>query len=173
MKYYKDGGFYDQEIHSEAMENWEEFISNAAEITDERWQELLQAQSRGCTIQPDENGNPIAVEPTPPTLEEHKARAINQLWYNYKNHQQTYVDAEDLTLATVCAAQGSEKGAAVQMWVMNLWGQYYAAKDAITAAESEEALKAIDLTATGEPPYTIRELNEDAKNLLTQKELQS
>lgn len=98
------------------------------------------------------------------SLSELKEEAYNTLWSNYKTYQQTYVDAEDLTLAVVCASQGSQKGAAVQMWVMNLWAQYYNVKDAVTAAETEEALAAIDLTADsfGEPPYTIRELNEEA-----------
>ena len=98
------------------------------------------------------------------TLDELKAEAVNRLWRNYKAHQQKYVDAEDLTLATTCAANGSEKGSAVQLWVMNLWAQYYTVKDAISEAETEEALAVIDLTAEsyGEPPYTIRELNEEA-----------
>lgn len=102
------------------------------------------------------------------TLDERKAVAVNNLWKNYKAHQQKYVDAEDLTLATTCAANGSEKGSAVQLWVMSLWAQYYTVKDMISAAETEEALAEIDLTAEsyGEPPYTIRELNEEAAAFL-------
>lgn len=102
------------------------------------------------------------------TLDELKDRAVNQLWRNYKAYQQKYVDAEDLTLATLCAAKGSEKGSVVQMWVMSLWAQYYTVRDAISEAETEEALSAIDLTAEwyGEPPYTIRELNEEAAAFL-------
>lgn len=98
------------------------------------------------------------------SLEERKEEAYSRLWSNYKAHQTKYVDAEDLTLATICAAYGSEKGKAVQMWVMNLWAQYYTVKDAITAAGSAEALAAVDLTAeaVGVPLYTIRELNEEA-----------
>ena len=102
------------------------------------------------------------------TLDELKAEASNTLWRNYKTYQQQYVDAEDLTLATTCAANGSEKGSAVQLWVMQLWAQYYTVKDAITAPETADALAAIDLTADaiGEPPYTIRELNEEAAAFL-------
>ena len=98
------------------------------------------------------------------SLAELKEEAYQTLWRNYKTYQQTYVDAEDLTLATTCASQGSAKGTAVQMWVMNLWARYYTVKDAITAAETAEALAAVDLTAEafGAPPYTIRELNEEA-----------
>lgn len=97
-------------------------------------------------------------------LAERREEAYSELWSNYKAHQTKYVDAEDLTLATTCAAYGSEKGKAVQMWVMGLWARYYEVKDAVAAAETAEALAAIDLTAeaVGVPPYTIRELNEEA-----------
>ncbi|PWM76098.1 MAG: hypothetical protein DBX90_11850, partial [Lentisphaerae bacterium] len=69
------------------------------------------------------------------------------------------------TLATVCAANGSAKGAAVQAWVMNLWANYYQVKDAIEAAADADALAAIDLAPDPQdvPPYTIRELNEEAR----------
>ncbi|MDR9889522.1 tail fiber assembly protein [Pseudenterobacter timonensis] len=40
------------------------------EITPERFEELMQLQSSGLKISHDENGNPIAVEPPPPTKEE-------------------------------------------------------------------------------------------------------
>ena len=98
------------------------------------------------------------------SLETLKCETIDALWENYKKFQQKRVDAEDLTLATVCAANGSAKGVAVQAWVMRLWAQYYTVKDAVATAETAEALNAIDLTADsfGEPPYTIRELNEEA-----------
>lgn len=106
----------------------------------------------------------LVFEDDPSVFESQKTAAYDKLWSNYKTFQETYVDAEDLTLAVVCASKGSAKGAAVQMWVMGLWAQYYVVKDQIAAAQSEEALAAIDLTADsfGAPPYTIRELNEEA-----------
>ena len=177
MKYYKNGGFYDKEIHGLALaggdaeqleECWAAFIADAVEVSDEDWLGLINGQSEGKRIEPDENGYPVAVAPPEKTLDELKERAVNQLWRNYKAHQQKYVDAEDLTLATLCAAKGSEKGSVVQMWVMSLWAQYYTVRDAISEAETEEALSAIDLRAEsyGEPPYTIRELNEEAAAFL-------
>ena len=101
----------------------------------------------------------------PRPLAELRQEAAATLWANYKRHQQQYVDAEDLTLATVCAANGSAKGAAVQAWVMNLWANYYQVKDAIEAAADADALAAIDLAPDPQdvPPYTIRELNEEAR----------
>lgn len=97
-------------------------------------------------------------------LDDAKSKACNTLWKNYKAHQTKYVDAEDLTLASLCAAGGSAKGKAVQAWVMGLWKTYYTVKDLIATASTKEVLDAINLTATdyGEPPYTIRELNEEA-----------
>ena len=94
------------------------------------------------------------------------------LWSNYKTYQRTYVDPEDLTLANTCAAGGSEKGAAVQQWVLALWAKYYEVKDLLAAAETLEALRAVDIsTATlTPPPYTIRELNEEAAAFLEKAE---
>lgn len=177
MKYYKNGGFYDKEVHALGLaggdetkleETWAAFIADAVEVSDEDWQGLINGQSEGKRIEPDENGYPVAVAPPEKTLDELKAQAVNRLWRNYKTYQQKYVDAEDLTLATLCASQGSAKGSAVQLWVMNLWAQYYTVRDAITAAGTSDALAAIDLTAEsyGEPPYTIRELNEEAAAFL-------
>ena len=104
----------------------------------------------------------------PQSVEELRAQLENQLWVNYKAYQREYVDPEDLTLANTCAAGGSEKGAAVQQWVLALWAQYYTVKDQLAAAETLDALAAIDLTAEscGKPPYTIRELNEEAATFL-------
>lgn len=152
MIYWKNG-FYVSEV-TEAPEG-------ALEITEEIYRSLLAAQAGGATIETGADGFPVAVQPS---LAEKKADAENTLWRNYKTFQETYVDAEDLTLAVVCASKGSEKGAEVQMWVMGLWSQYYTVKDQIAAAQTDEELAAIDLTASsfGTPPYTIRELNEEA-----------
>ena len=91
-------------------------------------------------------------------------RPGSTLWSNYKTYQRTYVDPEDLTLANTCAVGGSEKGAAVQQWVLALWAKYYEVKDLLAAAETLEALRAVDISteALTPPPYTIRELNEEA-----------
>ena len=156
MRYYWKNGFY--------VEGIGEIPEGAVELTEERYRELLEGQSAGKVIVADESGAPMLTEYPKRSLTELKEEACQELWQNYKAWQQKYVDAEDLTLAVVCANGGSQKGAAVQMWVMELWAQYYTVKDAITAAETAEALAAVDLTADafGAPPYTIRELNEEA-----------
>lgn len=102
------------------------------------------------------------------TIEDMRQMNINILWRNYKNFQTTYVDAEDLTLATLCAQGGSDKGKAVQMWVMGLWQKYYQIKDLIESISDKTEFVGIDLSADsyGKPPYTIRELNEEASSFL-------
>lgn len=157
MKYYCENAFYAPELGP--------VPEGAVEISDERWQELLNAQTEGKRIVTGAGGQPVAEAFPEPTLDERKAVITDRLWRNYKTYQQKYVDGEDLTLAVVCASKGSAKGAAVQNWVMNLWARYYTVRDAVTAAETAEALEAIDLTpdAFGVPPYTIRQLNDEAK----------
>lgn len=108
----------------------------------------------------------------PQSVEELREQLGETLWSNYKTYQRTYVDPEDLTLANTCAAGGSAKGAAVQQWVLALWAQYYTVKDQLAAAETLEALREVDIS-TGSltpPPYTIRELNEEAAATLAQGE---
>lgn len=157
MKYYFGKAFYAPEIGP--------VPEGAVEITDDRWQELLRAQMNGKRIVTGKDGYPVAEDYPEPTLDERKAVITDRLWRNYKTYQQKYVDGEDLSLAIVCASKGSAMGAAVQNWVMELWARYYTVRDAVTAAETAEALEAIDLTpdAFGVPPYTIRQLNDEAK----------
>lgn len=167
MKYYwKDGGFYVDEIHFELDPETGEYTVRAGytEITEELYHTLLDGQAAGKRIVTGTDGLPELVDPPALSLDERKTAAVAELWSNYKQHQQKYVDAEDLTLAVVCAAKGSAKGAAVQAWVLSLWATYYQVKDVIEGAADAAALAAIDLVpeADNVPPYTIRELNEEA-----------
>lgn len=166
MKYYWKDGFYIDEIHFELDPETGEYTVPAgyAEITEELYRNLLDGQATGKRIVTNADGLPELTDPPARSLDERKTAAVAQLWSNYKRHQQKYVDPEDLTLAVVCAAKGSAKGAAVQAWVLALWAAYYQVKDAIEAAADAGALEAINLVPDAEnvPPYTIRELNEEA-----------
>lgn len=175
MKYFwKDGGFYIDEIHFELDPATGEYTvpSGYTEITAELYHSLLDGQAVGKRIVTGADGLPTLADPPALSLDERKAAAVATLWGNFKAHQQKYVDAEDLTLAVVCAAKGSTKGAAVQAWVLTLWAAYYQVKDAIEAAADVEALAAINLAPDAEnvPPYTIRELNEEATTATEQEE---
>ena len=166
MKYYWKNGFYVDEVHFDFEAETGEYTVPAGyvEITEELYRNLLDGQAAGKRIVTGADGLPELADPPALSLDERKAAAVAQLWSNYKAHQQKHVDAEDLTLAVVCAAKGSAKGAAVQAWVLSLWAAYYQVKDAVEAAADAGALAEIDLVPDAEnvPPYTIRELNEEA-----------
>lgn len=166
MKYFWKDGFYIDEVHFDFDAETGVYTVPAGyvEITQQLYRNLLDGQATGKRIVTGADGLPELADPPALSLDERKAAAGAQLWSNYKQHQQKHVDAEDLTLAVVCAAKGSAKGAAVQAWVLSLWATYYQVKDAIEAAADAAALAAIDLVpeADNVPPYTIRELNEEA-----------
>lgn len=166
MKYYWKDGFYIDEIHFDFDAETGEYTvpDGYVEIAGQLYHSLLDGQAAGKRIVTGADGLPELVDPPQRSLDERKTAAVAQLWSNYKRHQQKYVDPEDLTLAVVCAAKGSAKGAAVQAWVLSLWAVYYQVKDSIEAAADADALAAINLVPDAEnvPPYTIRELNEEA-----------
>ena len=99
-------------------------------------------------------------------LQDKKDRAINQLWSNYKAFQRRYVDPEDLTMASTLALANRPKGLAVRNWVFLLWDAYYVVRAQIVNATSVDAVNAIDISVKSDiPPYTIKELNEEAKEM--------
>lgn len=101
------------------------------------------------------------------TLDDLKIKAFYKLWKNYKTFQETYVDAEDLILAVICASYGSEKGKSIQMWVMNLWSKYYEIKNLIMKATTIDELNKIDfIVSFDKPQYTIEELNIEVNEYL-------
>ena len=173
MKYYWNNGFYIDEIHFNFNEETGEYTvpEGVKEITEERYRELLAGQETGKRIVTGSDGLPELAAPPEPTVEELREQLGDTLWSNYKTYQRTYVDPEDLTLANTCAAGGSEKGAAVQQWVLALWARYYEVKDLLAAAETLEALRAVDISTESltPPPYTIRELNEEAAAFLAKE----
>lgn len=106
------------------------------------------------------------IENSEQKLQDMKNRAINQLWSNYKAFQRKYVDPEDLTMASTLALAKKPKGIAVRNWVFLLWDAYYVVKAQIVNATSVDAVNAIDISVKlGIPPYTIKELNEEAKEM--------
>lgn len=104
------------------------------------------------------------------TFDEKKTNAVTELWQNYKDYQRKYVDPEDLTLANTLMIAKHPKGTAVTQWVLMLWARYYEVKASLEAAVDQASLSAIDLTADicGEPPFTIRELNAEAAEMMSE-----
>lgn len=63
--------WFSAELNAFFQSDWfEEQPAGTVEITESEFDELMQKQSTGLLISHDENGNPIAVEPPPPTKEE-------------------------------------------------------------------------------------------------------
>ena len=59
MKYYKNGGFYDKEVHALGLaggdetkleETWAAFIADAVEVSDEDWQGLINVRRRESAL---------------------------------------------------------------------------------------------------------------------------
>lgn len=64
-------GFYDMEIHGEAIPD------DVVEITEEEWRDLLQAQTEGKSITYDsKKKKPVATEPLPPSIEILRGRMV-------------------------------------------------------------------------------------------------
>jgi len=76
------GGFYAKEIHGTNIPK------DAVEITEEYWEKLLQEQSLGKQIVPDDKGYPILKDPPMPTQEEINA-------HNKKSRQKAYETETD------------------------------------------------------------------------------
>jgi hypothetical protein len=57
-------GFYDSSIHTPGQ-----IPSDAVALTAAEYRSVLEAQSRGKVIEPDDNGKPVAVDPPPLSAE--------------------------------------------------------------------------------------------------------
>lgn len=66
------GGFYDREIHGDAIP------ADAVEITEENHAALLAGQGRGKIIMADATGHPVLTDPPPPSLEQ--MAATERVW---------------------------------------------------------------------------------------------
>ena len=100
MKFYFEGAFYDPEINPEIPEG-------ALELTDEEHRALLEAQSSGKVIAPDESGAPVAADPPPPTPEETAKQQAQELYATLQRRAVMQAvpfedDATAYTLAPVC-----------------------------------------------------------------------
>ena len=70
-------------------------------------------------------------------------------------------------MATTLSLANKPKGTAVRNWVFQLWDAYYIVKAKIENATTVDEIENIDISVTiGAPPYSIKELNEEAKELL-------
>lgn len=119
-------GFYDPAIHGDNIP------ADAVEITAEQHAPLLESQSQGATIQPDDNGYPEAVFPPPPTREQIEAAIIADLSGCVQQHlddtakQRNYDGILSLcTYATSTNAQFAAEGQAGVTWRDAVWAKCY------------------------------------------------
>ena len=93
-----------------------------------------------------------------------KALVKQRLWEQCKNYMDARIPDSVLTVISNAAGYDSPKGLAVQRWVQEFWYPfYYDQATSIDRMTTEEQLNTytVDLTVYGEPPHTIREINEE------------
>ena len=115
-----NGGFYDSEIHGNAIP------ADAVEITVDEHAALLAGQSTGEVITADANGFPILSAPPPPTAA--------QLWTVYQGTAQAALTESDKTILR-CGENSVAVPAA--------WATYRKALRAIVAATSGDPTAAL------------------------------
>lgn len=143
---------------------------NTGMITEEKAQEWIYWTATPIPDNVDKNyaywNGKKWIENSDQKLQDLKDKTIHYLWSNYKAFQRRYVDPEDLTLATTLSLANKPKGTAIRNWVFQLWDAYYIMKGQIENATSVDVIENIDLAVTvGAPPYTIKQLNEEAKEM--------
>jgi hypothetical protein len=153
------GGFYLLEMHSE------EIPADAVEISAEEHSFLIEGQSKGKQIQPDENGYPILVDPPPIPVVERRATAKRAVDTAAGNARARYVSAgqlieEEYRLALQQTLQWRTAGSPAESVPQAI--QNWATAAGITA---EEAATSIEQTAAAWETVllTIRKLRLDGK----------
>ena len=140
-------GFYSTDIHGDKIP------SDAVEITEETWKDLLKAQSEGKNIVADENGNPYAKDPDAPTKDqtivEYEGAAQNNLdkiaqsWgYNSMDTAVSYANSTD--------AQYKADAEALIAWRDSYWAEAYTL-EAGTLPATAEAFVALLPDAPSKP----------------------
>jgi len=104
------GGFYAEDVHGK-----DGIPGDAFEITDEHWQELLQAQAQGKRIVPGTHGGPIAADPDPaPGLLIQRDNALRETdWLVARHRDEMELDPRQTTLT-------SQQYSALQEWRRSL-----------------------------------------------------
>lgn len=137
------GGFYSDSIHAE-------FPPDAVEVSDVEHANLMSAQAQGKVIGVAANGQPIALDQPPPTLERVKAllsAAVSKyvdaaaMALGYDNILSAISYADD---ATVPAYQA--QGQALRAWRANVWKDATSALNAITSASAAPTAAALVAT---------------------------
>jgi len=139
-------GFFDDEIHEEAMP------PDVVEVSDEQYAALFEAQARGQAIVPNAKGNPVAVDPqvllTPEQLAARLSYAVTAhvdgtartLGYDSIADAITYADEP-------AVPKYQAEGRALRAWRSLVWQAAVPVLDAVKSGTAQAPVAA-DLIAT-------------------------
>lgn len=104
------GGFYSEDIHGK-----DGIPGDAFELTDEEWQALLTAQSKGQQIVAGTHGGPIAVDrdPGPGLIVQRDQALLSTDWLVARHRDEVELDEHQTTLS-------AEQYSALQSWRRDL-----------------------------------------------------
>ena len=94
------------------------------------------------------------------TLDDFKYQKIERLWQAATDYEYCYIAYGGYTALLEAKLAGSSKATAFGEWIKQLWREYYARRDQVTASHSQEIIDLIneDFSTVGPPPYPIREV---------------
>lgn len=119
----RTGGFYDQEIHGDAIPD------DVVGITSQRHAELLDGQSLGRRIVPNEQGDPILADQPPLTIEQ-RAAIIERAVQGYIDATAEAAGYDDMRSAVGYADEPAvpkyqAEGRALRAWRSLVWARCY------------------------------------------------
>lgn len=122
-------GFYSEAIHGPRSSDDTMIPSDAVAISDAEYAAMMAGQSLGKEISPDADGRPVVQDPSPPTVDQVKAKLLNLV----QRHMDDAARARgyDSLLAAVSYAdepaveQFQDEGQAFRAWRSLVWASCY------------------------------------------------
>lgn len=112
--------------------------------------------------------NKFTPEVVVPTLEQLKHIKTLNLLSGFRSYISMRFDDAAIVAINNAAHMNGPKGCAVQEWINSLWYPlYYTLTDSISTATDKETLESVNIDPKqhGEPPYSMREINEEIERL--------
>lgn len=141
-------GFYDPAINADGIP------LDAVEVTYAKWQALLVAQSQGMIIQSDSKGNPVAVDPPPPSKDQTITIISDAIQVALDAGAQKWGYSSIISgasYATSTDPQFAADAAALIGWRDTVWPWAYAKFPNVTPGESSDVFM-VDMPAQPAKP---------------------